>query len=89
MRIRIGGPLPVRFELNRLMFAGMAIGAVGIAVWGAGSLGLLPGGIGRREEGGGPLLAWGEAGMGLTLAGIALYFLGRIVQLWVHLRRGD
>jgi hypothetical protein len=77
MKMRVGGRLPFRFDMNGWMVAGLVVGGIGIAGWTAEALGAYP-------EGG----ALGDASRGLTLAGLALYFLGRVVHLYVHYRSG-
>lgn len=86
MRIRVGGPVPLRFELNALMAVGLFIGVAGAALWAAAFLGYLRGFAYGEGAEGGVSLSWSDAGVGVTLAGIALYFLGRIVQLVAHFR---
>jgi hypothetical protein len=57
------------------MIAGMLVGLVGIAGWTLDEFGAF-----RM----GPILVWGFRG--LAFAGLALYFLGRVVQFWTHMR---
>ena len=76
MKVRFGGPVPVRFEMNGLMVAGVLLGAAGVVVWALLHFEVLP------REG-----RWDDVALGVTLLGIALYFLGRIVDLIGHLRR--
>lgn len=74
MILRIPG-LPIRFELNPLMLAGVVLFALGVGGYGAGVLGAWP-----------PDTLPEHLSLGLTLAGMALYFLGRIVQLVVFFK---
>jgi hypothetical protein len=83
MKIRIGGPFPLRFDLTRLMFAGILVGGLGVLIAGAVLIGLLPPWDAHLAGG----LRWGDLGLGVTLLGMALYFLGRIVQIYEFLRR--
>ena len=69
MKLRIGGPLPFRFEMNGLMVAGSAVFFLGAAGWAAGAAGAWP--EGSLPE---------QVSMGTCIGGIALYFLGRVVQ---------
>lgn len=66
---------PVGFDLHPLMIGGIGVACLGIAIWTAAGLGWLPGG----ETG-------ADAGWGLAIGGMALYFLGRVVQLWARYR---
>ncbi len=88
MKIRIGGPLPIRFELNWAMFSGFLFGIAGVgiwvAAWAAGVRRRYIHGTGQEGE---ISLTWDDAALGVTLIGIALYFLGRLVHLVAHLRR--
>jgi hypothetical protein len=86
MEFRIGGSRGVRFDLNRPMFAGMLLGVAGIALAGGILLGLLPGDRGWDAPLAGNL-RWGDLALGIALLGMALYFVGRIVQIYDHLRR--
>lgn len=76
MKVSLGGPFPIRFEMNGLMLTGVLLGAAGVAIWALGVYGILPKG-----------LPWDDVAIGVGLLGIALYFLGRIVDLVAHLRR--
>ena len=76
MKVRIGGPLPVRFEMNGWMLAGVLLGAAGVAIWALAHYAALPGSV-----------PWDDVALGTTLLGIALYFLGRIVDLVAYFRR--
>jgi hypothetical protein len=76
MKIRIPGPIPIQFEMNALMFSGVLLGGLGIAVWALAHYAGLPSG-----------LPWDDIAIGVTLLGIALYFLGRLVDLVAYLRR--
>jgi hypothetical protein len=87
MKIRIGGPLPLRFELNWPMFAGTLLGLVGVLLAGLILLGLVPGGVTWDTPCLGERLRCGDLAIGISLLGMALYFVGRIVQLYDHLRR--
>ena len=49
-------------------------------------LGLLPGDRGWDAPLAGNL-RWGDLALGIALLGMALYFVGRIVQIYDHLRR--
>ena len=76
MKIRIGGPFPIRFEMNALMLVGCILGLLGVIVWALAHYVGLPGKV-----------PWDDVALGVVLLGIALYFLGRIVDLMAHLRR--
>jgi hypothetical protein len=76
MKVRIGGPLGVRFEMNPVMLAGVVFGILGVGIWALQHWSLLPG-----------ALPWDDVALGVTLLGIALYFVGRIVDLWAYFRR--
>ena len=76
MKIRIGGPIPVRFEMNTLMLMGVLFGLLGAGTWALAHYAALPAGP-----------PWDDIALGVTLLGIALYFLGRVVDLVAYLRR--
>jgi hypothetical protein len=76
MRVRIGGPIPIRFQMNGVMFAGVLLGVIGVAIGALAHFGALPGGV-----------PWDDVALGTVLLGIALYFLGRIVDLVAYFRR--
>ena len=88
MKMRFGGPLPIRVEMNGLMGAGAIVGLVGVAAWCLGAAGLFDG-ASRPFAGGGALgrLTAADLCLGVALAGMALYFLGRVVQIGNMLRR--
>jgi hypothetical protein len=74
MRLRLPG-LPFVLDFNGFMLAGTAVFAVGVAGYVAGEFGAF-----------GPGSSAGSLFFGATLAGLALYGLGRIVQLVAHFR---
>jgi hypothetical protein len=88
MKLRIGGPLPFRVEMNGAMLAGCVVGIAGLAAWAASAAGLFEGSA-RLSGGSGPLsrLTVHDLCIGIALAGMALYFLGRVVQIVTMLRR--
>ncbi len=88
MKFRIGGPFPIRFELNGPMFSGFLFGLAGMGIWVA----AWAAGVRRRfvvgtGEEGEVSLTWDDVALAVTLVGIALYLVGRIVHLVAHLRR--
>jgi hypothetical protein len=88
MKFRIGGPFPIRFELNGAMVSGFLFGLAGVVIWVA----AWRAGVRRRYvigtgEEGVVSLTWDDVALAVTLVGIALYFVGRLVHLVAHLRR--
>ena len=76
MKVRIGGPLPIQFQMNGLMLAGVLLGILGVAIGALDHFAGLPGS-----------LPWDDVALGVLLLGIALYFLGRLVDLVAYFRR--
>jgi len=76
MKVPIGGPVVFRLERNRAMTAGLIVFAVGSAGYGTTQFDLLP------DDGVLPAVFFGVA-----IAGIALYFVGRLVQILGSLRK--
>jgi hypothetical protein len=86
MKIRLG-PLPLSLEMNGLMLAGSLIGVLGLLFWAAGPLGVIDtdariAGEGSRYS----HLRLSDAAFGVFLFGMALYFLGRVVQFVMAMR---
>lgn len=77
MQFRMPG-LPFRLEMNRLMVAGSVVFLLGVGGYGAGVLGAWP-----------PDSPLENVFFGITLAGMALYLLGRIVHIVDHLRNRE
>ncbi|MHC4821398.1 MAG: hypothetical protein ACYTDX_06730 [Planctomycetota bacterium] len=88
MQVRTGGVLPFRFDLNPLMLLGMIIFLSGAAWYGAEEMGmapsivvidanqrLAPDGSSRGD------LTLGSVAFMVALGGVALYFVGRVVQI--------
>lgn len=75
MQIRIEG-IPVRMDLNGYMLAGLVVFLLGAAIWTVDAFALLP------EEWPTVKVAWGT-----MVGGMALYFLGRVVQMVDMVRR--
>ena len=76
MRVRIGGPVPFQFQMNGLMLTGVLLGILGVGIGAMAHYALLPG-----------RLPWDDVALGVLLLGIALYFLGRLVDLVAYFRR--
>jgi hypothetical protein len=76
MKVRIGGPIQIRFEMNGLMLLGCALGVAGVGVWALAHFAIL------LED-----PRWDDVALGVILVGISLYFLGRIVDLVAHFKR--
>jgi len=76
MKVRIGGPFQVRFEMNGLMFSGVVLGIAGSAVWALAHFRIL---LDHPR--------WDDVALGIILVGISLYFLGRIVNLVAYFKR--
>ncbi len=76
MKVRLGGPFPVQFQMNGLMLAGVVLGAAGVAI------GVLDRYLGLPGK-----VPWDDVALGVLLLGIALYFLGRVVDLVAYFRR--
>lgn len=86
MKIRLG-PLPVYFEMNGLMLAGVLVGLAGLGFWVAGAAGAYdPAAPLGEGEGRIARLRMADLAIGVGLVGIALYFLGRVVQIVMALR---
>ena len=75
MQIRVKG-LPVRFDMNGWMAAGFGLALVGVAAWVAGWLGAYPRGT-----------VLDTVALGLAILGMALYFVGRLIDIVGHLRK--
>ena len=90
MEFRFGGPLPVRFDLNGLMFSGVVVLVVGLLGWAGKWTGLYPPALhlfpGSAGEGLSNLTL-ADLFEALVLLGMVLYFLGRVVQVVAYLRR--
>jgi len=77
MRIRVPG-LPFVFDVNGYMAAGMVVFTLGVGGYVAGEFGAFP-----------PESPLSNVFFGLAMAGMALYFLGRIVQFIAMVRRRE
>ncbi len=77
MRFRVPG-LPFVFDLNGFMLAGTVVFAVGVGGYVAVEF--------RSRD---PESAAGSLFFGVAIAGLALYCLGRIVQLVNHFRKRE
>jgi hypothetical protein len=86
MKIRLG-PLPLSLEMNGLMLAGSVIGVFGLLFWVAGSIGLVDTTVRIAPEGSRySHLRLADAALGISLFGMALYFLGRVVHFLMAMR---
>ncbi|HEU4395180.1 MAG TPA: hypothetical protein VFS92_06410 [Planctomycetota bacterium] len=86
MKIRLG-PLPMVLEMNGLMLAGGAISVFGLLFWVAGSAGVVDTTVRIAPEGSRySHLRLSDAALGISLFGMALYFLGRVVQFVMAMR---
>ena len=75
MQFRVFG-LPLRFDLNGWMIAGFVFGFLGVAGGVAGLCGAWP----QKS-------LPGTVSLGLALLGMALYFVGRLVDIVANLRK--
>ena len=86
MKIRFG-PLPISLEMNGLMLAGSVIGVFGLLFWVAGSAGVVDTTVRVAPEGSRySHLRLSDAALGISLFGMALYFLGRVVHFVMAMR---
>jgi len=91
MDLRLGPALRMRLDVNGVMVAGMAVTLLGAVLWGGA---LLAGASGRPlvewgapdENGYRPSLSWSTLGMGVTVFGTAVYFIGRALPFLARLR---
>ena len=75
MKIPLQGGREVRVDINPVMWAGIAVGAVGAAGGVAKLLGAFP-----------PKSRFEDLPLGVAIFGAALYSVGRAVQIWRALR---
>ena len=86
MKIRLG-PLPLVLEMNGLMLAGSLIGVLGLLFWLAGPVGLIDTDARIADEGSRYAhLRLSDVALGVSLFGMALYFLGRVVHFIMAMR---
>jgi uncharacterized membrane protein YGL010W len=75
MEVRFEGPVPFRLRLNRWMIGGMVVFVLGVAAWAIEIM------TGPKES-----AVFHGIAYATVLAGISLYFIGRVVQLIAHFR---